>query len=116
MSLHEVAQYVLRYTVVAAGATVAALFGVAAWVEFPLQLLAMILLVPAMVGSFLVLRVTDPEIETAGQGAEAGFVADDPNVLRSGLGTLPGRYGVGFFLVGLGVDAFVAIGLVSLLA
>ncbi|WP_415379107.1 hypothetical protein [Halosimplex sp. TS25] len=115
MSLREVSRYVLRYTVVAAGATVALLFGVAAWAEFPLQLLTMILLVPAMAGSFLVLRGTDMEMETAAAGVDAGFVPDDPNSLRAGLGALPGQYAVGFFLVGLGVDALLAVGVVSVL-
>lgn len=116
MALGEISQYVLRYTVVAAGAAVAVLFGVAFWTEFPLQLLTMVLLGLTMVGALFLTGGTDMQTETAAAGAEAGFVPDDYNDLRARMGALPGRYEVGFFLVGLGIDAAVVMGVLAVLS
>ena len=114
MAPGELSRYVVGYAVVGAGAVVAVLFGVALWVEFPPRLLTMILLVPAMVGGLVLAADADHAVEAAGDSVESRFVADGPFESERRL-AIPGRYAVGFFLVGLGLDAFVALGVLAVL-
>lgn len=112
MSLAEVGRYVLRYTMLAAGVTVAVLLGAALWTGFPPQLLAMILAVPALVGGLVLAADVDHAVEATGDSVESLFVVDGAFDSERRL-ALPGRYAVGCFLVGLGVDAVVGVGVLS---
>ncbi|ELZ27672.1 hypothetical protein C475_07120 [Halosimplex carlsbadense 2-9-1] len=115
MAMGELLRYVLRYAVAAAGAVVAVLFGAALWVEFPPQLLTMILLVPTLVGGLVLAADADHAVEAAGDSVESRFVADGPFESERAL-AFPGRYAVGFFLAGLGLDALVALGVLAVLS
>jgi len=115
MSLHDVGRYVLGYTVLAGGVTVAALFGAALWAGFPLQLLAMILVVPALLGGLVLAADADHAVEATGDSIEAKFIAETPFSSERTLSAVPGRYAIGFFLVGLGVDAILGVWLLSAL-
>jgi len=112
----ELVTAVFRYVVLAAGVSVAVLFGVALWIEVPLVPLTMALVALGLLGLVLVIGPTETGVETVESGAAAGFVTSNPGGLAPTAGSIPGRYVLGFYLVGLGGHALLWIGAIDAVA
>lgn len=91
----------LRYTL-GIGPVIGGVLTVAAfvWTDLPRQLIGLLLMAPGLlIAPFLF--VADTSFSTIDEGAEAGFISDDPNDHGVRSLSFPGRVQAGFLLFGL---------------
>ena len=113
MTLRRLARPVLRYTVAAGGATAFVLIVIALSSNFPLEFLAVLLTLPAMLVAPFILGV-ESGMESTEAGASAGYIADEPTRTRFAPASFPGRIEFGLYVLGIALAGALLFGATAL--